>query len=158
MEKLQSEISSGKLTDRKAIYKALFNNDVHAYFSNMVHVDLVRELDEAGKRTPAVDELIKHLNGFSNDLKEEQAKLAAAYRDAVAKDAKVKLISAANEGGMATGTSGEIPEKVLDGLGEFLVEDPDVNSEKIDKFCASLEKRGHAAEMVIDDLAKVVVQ
>ena len=145
MAKLQSEISSGKLTDRKAIYKALFNNDVHAYFSNMVYHGLARQLDEDGKRTPAADELIKHLKGFSDDLKEEQAKLAAAYRNAVAEPAKVKLIAVANEGGMATGTSGELPAEVLDSLGEFLIEDPEGNGEKIDSFCAYLEKNGPAA-------------
>ena len=145
MAKLQSDISSGKLTDRKAIYKALFNNDVHAYFSNMVHVDLERALGEAGKRTPAVDALIKHLKWLADDLKEEQDKLAAAYRNALAEPAKLKLIAAANEGGMATGTSGELPVEVLDGLGEFLVDDPDGNGAKIDKLCTYLENNGPAA-------------
>ena len=149
MAKLQADISTGKLSDRKEIYEKLFNNDEHAYFTNMVH-GLARELDEAGKRTPAVDEFIQHLRGFAKELRTAQENLAAAYRNAVLDDAKSKLVAAAHEGGMATGTPGEIPAEVLKSLDEFLANDPFGNSEKILALCADIEQNGHAAETIIN--------
>jgi hypothetical protein len=47
--------------------------------------------------------------------------------------------------GLATGNPGELPAGMLDKLGDFLVKDPFVNSEKVDKLCAYLEKNGTAA-------------
>ena len=61
-----------------------------------------------------------------------------------------KLNTAANEGGMATGTSGELPAGVLDKLGKFLAEDPFGAAGKIDKFCTYLENNGPAALHVAD--------
>ena len=58
---------------------------------------------------------------------------------------KNKLIEAANTGGMATGSSGEVPAGILSGLGDFIREDPFVNSAKVDSLCAYLEKNGQAA-------------
>ena len=51
---------------------------------------------------------------------------------------------------MATGTSSELPEGMLDKLGEFLSKDPFGNLEKVDKFCAYLENNGPAALPVAD--------
>ena len=153
MAKLQSDISSGTLADRKKIYEKLINTDEHAYFHNMVHM-LERQLDEEGKRTPAVDEFIQHLKGLSKDLSAARDNLAAAYRNAVAADAKSKLLAAAHEGGMATGTPDAIPADVLERLDEFLAEDPFGNGEKILALCAGIEQNGHAAETVADAIQK----
>ena len=60
------------------------------------------------------------------------------------------LIAAANEGGMATGTSSELPAVMLDKLEDFLAEDPYGNMEKVDKFCTYLENNGPAALHVAD--------
>ena len=153
MAKLQSDISSGTLADRKKIYEKLINTDEHAYFHNMVHM-LERQLDEEGKRTPAVDEFLQHLKGLSKDLDAARDNLAAAYKNAVAADTKSKLLAAAHEGGMATGTPGEIPADVLDRLDEFLAEDPFGNGEKILALCAGIEQNGHAAETVAAAIQK----
>ena len=153
MAKLQSDISSGTLSDRKEIYEKLINTDEPAYFHNMVHM-LERHLDDEGKRTPAVDEFLQHLKGLSKDLDAARDNLAAAYRNAVAADAKSKLLAAAHEGGMATGTPGGIPADVLDRLDEFLAEDPFGNGEKILALCAGIEQNGHAAETVLDAIQR----
>ena len=75
---------------------------------------------------------------------------ANAFAQSMLESAKGKLIAAANEGGMATGTSSELPAVMLDKLGEFLAEDPFGNIEKVDKFCAYLENNGPAAFHVAD--------
>ena len=75
---------------------------------------------------------------------------ANAFAQSMLESAKGKLIAAANEGGMATGTSSELPAVMLDKLGDFLAEDPFGNIEKVDKFCAYLEKNGPAALHVAD--------
>ena len=99
---------------------------------------------------PAYDTLISH-RGESVDAPENTL---PAYKNAVVQNAlesaKGKLVTAAHEGGMATGTSSELPAVMLDKLEEFLAEDPYGNSAKIDKFCAYLEKNGPAALHVAD--------
>ena len=92
--------------------------------------------------------------GLSKDLSAARDNLAAAYRNAVASDAKSKLLAAAHEGGMATGTPGGIPADVLERLDEFLAEDPFGNGEKILALCAGIEQNGHAAETVLDAIQR----
>ena len=74
------------------------------------------------------------------------------YRINTLKDVSDKKIfeDLFDKGGMATGTSSELPAAMLDKLGEFLAEDPYGNMEKVDKFCTYLENNGPAALHVAD--------
>ena len=91
---------------------------------------------------------------FPGKVREMQTKLSDAYKNAVVQNAlesaKGKLVTAAHEGGMATGTSGELPAGMLDKFGKFLAEDPFGAAEKIDRFCTYLENNGPAALHVAD--------
>ena len=153
MLQLQADIQQGKLTDRKAIYEKLFDHQEHKYFTNILG-EVVNKLKKIENRTPATDDFIRHLEMFPGKVREMQTKLSDAYKNAVVQNAlesaKGKLVTAAHEGGMATGTSGELPAGVLDKLGKFLAEDPFGAAEKIDKFCTYLENNGPAALSVAD--------
>ena len=153
MRQLGSDISKGKLTDRKAIYEKVFADQEHKYFTNILG-EVVNKLKKIENRTPATDDFIRHLEMFPGKVREMQTKLSDAYKNAVVQNAlesaKGKLVTAAHEGGMATGTSGELPAGVLDKLGKFLAEDPFGAAEKIDKFCTYLENNGPAALSVAD--------
>ena len=116
--------------------------------------EVVNKLKIIENRTPATDDFIRHLEMFPGKVREMQTKLSDAYKNAVVQNAlesaKGKLVTAAHEGGMATGTSGELPAGMLDKLGKFLAEDPFGAAEKIDKFCTYLENNGPAALHVAD--------
>lgn len=153
MRQLQADIRDGKITDRKAIYEKMFGHQEHKYFTNIMG-EVVNKLKEIENRTPATDDFIRHLEMFPGKVREMQTKLSDAYKNAVVQNAlesaKGKLVTAAHEGGMATGTSGELPAGVLDKLGKFLAEDPFGAAEKIDKFCTYLENNGPAALSAAD--------
>lgn len=153
MLQLQADIQQGKLTDRKAIYEKLFDHKEHKYFTNIMG-EVVNKLKKIENRTPATDDFIRQLEMFPGKVREMQTKLSDAYRNAVVQNAlesaKGKLVTAAHEGGMATGTSGELPAGMLDKLGKFLAEDPFAANEKIDKLCTYLENNGPAALHVAD--------
>ncbi len=148
MRNLEADIRKGKITDRKAVYEKLFDHQEHKFFTNILGV-VVNKFKGIENRTPAMDDFIRHLEMFPRKVREMLAKLSDAYKNAVAQDmlepAKGKLITVAHEGGMATGTSGELPAGMLDKLGEFLAEDPFGNIEKVDKLCTYLENNGPAA-------------
>ena len=133
---------------RKAIYEKVFADQEHKYFTNILG-EVVNKLKKIENRTPATDDFIRHLEMFPGKVREMQTKLSDAYKNAVVQNAlesaKGKLVTAAHEGGMATGTSGELPAGMLDKLGKFLAEDPFGAAEKIDKFCTYLENDGDVA-------------
>ena len=145
---LSYDLFDGKLTDRKEIYEKLFRYERPSVFGNIVSV-LTMHLGEMPNRTPELNEFIEYLDSLPRQVREFRTALADTYTngiaDEMAADAKSKLSEAANAGGMATGTSGEVPEKILDNLGAFLREDPFGNGEKVDKLCGYLEKNGQAA-------------
>ncbi len=153
MLRLQADIQQGRITDRKAIYEKLFGHQEHKYFTNILG-EVVNKLKKIENRTSATDDFIRQLEMFPGKVREMQTKLSDACANAFAQNmlesAKGKLVAAANEGGMATGTSSELPAVMLDKLGEFLAEDPYGNIEKVDKFCTYLENNGPAALHVAD--------
>jgi hypothetical protein len=89
---------------------------------------------------------MRHFNMFAEDMR------VLDYRINTLKDVSDKRIfeELFDKGGMATGTSSELPAVMLDKLGEFLAEDPYGNMEKVDKFCTYLENNGPAALHVAD--------
>ena len=147
MRQLESELSSGELTDRKAIYERLFYHDLPARFSNGVET-IVRALREAAKGDPAIDEFRQHIRALSHDLGAECGQLAAAYKRAVAHDmakaADLKLRAAAADAGLATGTQVSVPAGIYDNLAAFLEVAPFTRMPNVDTFCANLEKYGDA--------------
>jgi hypothetical protein len=153
MEQLSDDLNSGKLTDRKEIYEKLFRYDLPAVFGNIIGV-IVGELEELPNLTPVQKEFIQYLRGIPSQVREFRTQLAETYKTAVGEDmvkpenlepVRNKLIEAANAGGMATGSSGEVPAGILSSLGDFIRQDPIVNSQKVDSLCAYLEKNGQAA-------------
>ena len=153
MKQLEADLSSGKLTDRKEIYDKLFRYDLPAAFGNNIGV-LTGKLKEMPNLTPAQNEFIQYLDSLPRQAREFRTTLAETYKAAVGNDMtqpenleplKNKLLEAANAGGMATGSSGEVPAGILSSLGDFIREDPIVNSEKVDSLCAYLEKNGQSA-------------
>jgi hypothetical protein len=145
--KLSYDILEGKITDRKEIYDKLFYYERPNYLTNSIGV-LVGELKEMPNRSPELNEFIEYLDSLPREIREFRTALADTYSNAIADEmaaeAKSKLSEAANAGGMATGTSGEVPAKIMDNLGAFLREDPFVNGPKVDKLCTYLEKNGQS--------------
>ena len=147
MSQINSELNSGELTDRKAIYDRLFYHDLPARFSTGVET-IVKALREAAKSNPAIAEFRQHIRGLAEDLGTECTQLAVAYKNAVARDmvksAEMKLRAAAADAGLATGTQVSVPDGIFDNLVAFLEVNPFVRMENVDKFCANLEKYGDA--------------
>lgn len=147
MSQIESEISTGELTDRKAIYDRMFYHDMPARFSEGVE-RIVLSLREAAKGNPAIAEFLQHLKSLAHDLGSECVQLTVAYKHAVAQDmaksAELKLRAAAAEAGMATGTQVSVPDGIYDNLVAFLEVNPFVRMPNVDKFCANLEKHGDA--------------
>ena len=147
MSQIDSELNSGALTDRKAIYDRLFYHNLQGRVSTGVE-SVVLSLREAAKGNPAIAEFIQHLQMLSADFGTECTQLAVAYKSAVARDmaksAEMKLRAAAADAGLATGTQVSVPESVIDELGVFLDVNPFARMPNVDKFCANLEKYGDA--------------
>lgn len=147
MSQIESEISTGELTDRKAIYDRMFYHDMPARFSEGVE-RIVLSLREAAKGNPAIAEFLQHLKSLAHDLGSECVQLTVAYKHAVAydmaKSAELKLRAAAAEAGMATGTQVSVPGGIYDNLVAFLEVNPFDRMPNVDKFCANLEKHGDA--------------
>ena len=147
-KQISDDLFSGKLTDRKEIYDKLFRYERPNYLTNAIGV-LVGKLQEMPNRTPELNEFIEYLDSLPREVREFRTALADTYSNAIADEmaaeAKSRLSEAANAGGMATGTSGEVPAKIMDNLGAFLREDPFANGPKVDKLCNYLEKNGQAA-------------
>ncbi len=153
MRLLDYSVNTLKDMSDKKIYENLFDKDVSAYFRNCL-LPLEMKVKGTKQYTPEMETFFNHFYDLCKELHEEHV----AFRDACAnafaqnmlESAKGRLVAAANEGGMATGTSSELPAVMLDKLGEFLAEDPFGNLEKVDKFCTYLENNGPAAFHVAD--------
>jgi len=147
MEQIDSELSSGELTDREAIYKRLFYHNFPSQFSTGVE-SIVRALREAANGNPAISEFLNHLVGLSHDLVTECTHLTEAYKHAVAcdmaKSAEMKIRAAAADAGQATGTQVSVPDGIFDNLVAFIEVNPFVRMPDVDKFCDNLEKYGDA--------------
>ena len=148
MRVLDYGINNGKEVSDREIFEELFDKDDSAYLKNRL-IPLEWEVKAAKRYTPEVEAFFKHLYGLCKEMHEEHAAMRDACANAFAQNmvesAKGKLVTAAHEGGMVTGTSGELPAGMLDKLGEVLAEDPYGATAKIDKLCARLEEKGPAA-------------
>ena len=153
MRDLDYRINTLKDVSDKKIFEKLFDKDPSEYFRSCL-LPIEMKIKGAKEYTPDVETFFKHFYGLCKELHEEHVAMRNACANAFAQNmlesAKGRLIAAANEGGMATGTSSELPAVMLDKLEEFLAEDPYGNSEKVDKFCSYLEKNGPAALHVAD--------
>ena len=153
MRDLDYRINTLKDVSDKKIFEKLFDKDPSEYFRSCL-LPIEMKIKGAKQYTPDVETFFKHFYGLCKELHEEHVAMRNACANAFAQNmlesAKGRLVAAANEGGMATGTSSELPAVMLDKLEEFLAEDPYGNSEKVDKFCSYLEKNGPAALHVAD--------
>ena len=153
MRDLDYRINTLKDVSDKKIFEKLFDKDPSEYFRSCL-LPIEMKIKGTKEYTPDVETFFKHFYGLCKELHEEHVAMRNACANAFAQNmlesAKGKLIAAANEGGMATGTSSELPAVMLDKLGEFLAEDPYGNMQKVDKFCTYLEKNGPAALHVAD--------
>ena len=153
MRDLDYRINTLKDVSDKRIFEKLFDKDPSEYFRSCL-LPIEMKIKGAKEYTPDVETFFKHFYGLCKELHEEHVAMRNACANAFAQNmlesAKGRLIAAANEGGMATGTSSELPAVMLDKLEDFLAEDPYGNSAKIDKFCTYLEKNGPAALHVAD--------
>ena len=153
MRDLDYRINTLKDVSDKRIFEKLFDKDPSEYFRSCL-LPIEMKIKGAKQYTPDVETFFKHFYGLCKELHEEHVAMrnacANAFAENMLESAKGRLIAAANEGGMATGTSSELPAVMLDKLEEFLAEDPYGNSEKVDKFCTYLEKNGPAAFHVAD--------
>ena len=153
MRDLDYRINTLKDVSDKKIFEKLFDKDPSEYFRSCL-LPIEMKIKGAKQYTPDVETFFKHFYGLCKELHEEHVAMRNACANAFAQNmlesAKGKLIAAANEGGMATGTSSELPAVMLDKLEEFLAEDPYGNLEKVDKFCTYLENNGPAAFHVAD--------
>lgn len=153
MRVLDYRINTLKDVSDKKIFEELFDKDASAYFRSCL-LPIEMKIKGAKQYTPDVQVFFEHFYELCHELHEEHVAMRNACANAFAQNmlgsAKGKLIAAANEGGMATGTSSELPAVMLDKLGDFLAEDPYGNMEKVDKFCTYLENNGPAAFHVAD--------
>ena len=153
MRVLDYRINTLKDVSDKEIFEDLFDKDASEYFRSCL-LPIEMKIKGAKQYTPDVQVFFEHFYELCHELHEEHVAMRDACANAFAQNmlesAKGKLIAAANEGGMATGTSSELPAVMLDKLGEFLAEDPYGNIEKVDKFCTYLENNGPAALHVAD--------
>ena len=153
MRVLDYRINTLKDVSDKRIFEELFDKDASEYFRSCL-LPLEMKIKGAKQYTPDVQVFFEHFYELCHELHEEHVAMRNACANAFAQNmlesAKGKLVAAANEGGMATGTSSELPAVMLDKLGEFLAEDPYGNMEKVDKFCTYLENNGPAAFHVAD--------
>ncbi len=153
MRDLDYRINTLKDVSDKKIFEKLFDKDPSEYFRSCL-LPIEMKIKGAKEYTPDVETFFKHFYGLCKELHEEHVAMRDACANAFAQNmlesAKGRLIAAANEGGMATGTSSELPAVMLDKLEDFLAEDPYGNLEKVDKFCTYLEKNGPAAFHVAD--------
>ena len=153
MRDLDYRINTLKDVSDKRIFEKLFDKDPSEYFRSCL-LPIEMKIKGAKEYTPDVETFFKHFYGLCKELHEEHVAMrnacANAFAENMLESAKGRLIAAANEGGMATGTSSELPAVMLDKLEDFLAEDPYGNSAKIDKFCTYLEKNGPAALHVAD--------
>ena len=148
MRVLDYRINTLKDVSDKKIFEKLFDKDPSEYFRSCL-LPIEMKIKGGKEYTPDVETFFKHFYGLCKELHEEHVAMRNACANAFAQNmlesAKGRLVAAANEGGMATGTSSELPAVMLDKLEEFLAEDPYGNMEKVDKFCTYLEKNGPAA-------------
>ena len=153
MRDLDYRINTLKDVSDKKIFEKLFDKDPSEYFRSCL-LPIEMKIKGAKEYTPDVETFFKHFYGLCKELHEEHVAMrnacANAFAQSMLESAKGRLIAAANEGGMATGTSGELPAGMLDKLGKFLAEDPFGAAEKIDKFCTYLENNGPAALSAAD--------
>ena len=153
MRDLDYRINTLKDVSDKKIFEKLFDKDPSEYFRSCL-LPIEMKIKGTKEYTPDVETFFKHFYGLCKELHEEHVAMRDACANAFAQNmlesAKGKLIAAANDGGMATGTSSELPAVMLDKLGEFLAEDPFGAAEKIDKFCTYLENNGPAALHGVD--------
>ena len=153
MRDLDYRINTLKDVSDKRIFEKLFDKDPSEYFRSCL-LPIEMKVKGTKEYTPDVETFFKHFYGLCKELHEEHVAMrnacANAFAENMLESAKGRLIAAANDGGMATGTSSELPAVMLDKLEEFLAEDPYGNSEKVDKFCTYLEKNGPAAFHVAD--------
>ena len=153
MRDLDYRINTLKDVSDKKIFEKLFDKDPSEYFRSCL-LPIEMKIKGTKEYTPDVETFFKHFYGLCKELHEEHVAMRDACANAFAQNmlesAKGRLIAAANEGGMATGTSSELPAVMLDKLGDFLAEDPYGNMEKVDKFCSYLENNGPAAFHVAD--------
>ena len=153
MRVLDYRINTLKDVSDKKIFEKLFDKDPSEYFRSCL-LPIEMKIKGAKQYTPDVQVFFEHFYELCHELHEEHVAMRNACANAFAQNmlesAKGKLIAAANEGGMATGTSSELPAVMLDKLGDFLAEDPYGNMEKVDKFCTYLENNGPAALHVAD--------
>ena len=153
MRVLDYRINTLKDVSDKEIFEDLFDKDASEYFRSCL-LPIEMKIKGAKQYTPDVQVFFEHFYELCHELHEEHVAMRNACANAFAQNmlesAKGRLVAAANEGGMATGTSSELPAVMLDKLGEFLAEDPYGNMEKVDKFCTYLENNGPAALHVAD--------
>ena len=153
MRDLDYRINTLKDVSDKKIFEKLFDKDPSEYFRSCL-LPIEMKIKGAKQYTPDVQVFFEHFYELCHELHEEHVAMRNACANAFAQNmlesAKGKLIAAANEGGMATGTSSELPAVMLDKLEAFLAEDPYGNTEKVDKFCTYLEENGPAAFHVAD--------
>ena len=153
MRDLDYRINTLKDVSDKKIFEKLFDKDPSEYFRSCL-LPIEMKVKGAKQYTPDVETFFKHFYGLCKELHEEHVAMRDACANAFAQNmlesVKGRLIAAANDGGMATGTSSELPAVMLDKLEDFLAEDPYGNMEKVDKFCTYLEKNGSAAFHVAD--------
>jgi len=109
---------------------------------------IVTDLREDGEGDPAIEEFRKYLAAYIKDTGTAYDKLAETYKFAVARDmaksAEMKLLAAAADAGLATGTQVAVPKAVIDGLYGYFSSDPFACKKKLQKFCETLEQYGDA--------------
>ncbi|MBR2838845.1 MAG: hypothetical protein IKE55_08685 [Kiritimatiellae bacterium] len=139
-------IASGEIKSREEVYKRLFN--VMLTEINNASQNLFNQLSDAAAQSPAIEEFRQYLPTYFKDVGESYLALCETYKLAVARDmvkeAEGKLLAAAADGGLATGTQVSIPKAVIDDLYGYLAVNPFLGMKNLEKFCGHLETYGDA--------------